>query len=384
MKKFILLLFVLSGCAVMTPLHKSKLIAAFHLIEIKNFEEAKKVVEEMTLDPRASQWARTWYARGLLCQVAYQDGLRTNDIKKYELYPNQLYEAYASFEKARTLDKSARLERTLSPRYVILANDLQKMGENHFKGSRHAEALKAFELALNITRSSILDIETDNNLLYNTAMAAVESKNHEKAVKYLSELNELKYSTNVLHLLYSTYVDKGDSLAAERVLIENLSHYEDNENMVLLLVDVLYKKNEPQKAIKVLENTSKEKPNKAIFHYTRGLIYQKIEQYPEAIAAYEDAVRLAPNDVMTFARIATCYYNMGVEIEEGMVRITNNRRLLEERTKAEAAFNSAIQWLDKAYDKQPDNPAVISLLYQLYRSLSVNEKARNMQGLMNW
>ncbi len=378
MKKLIFLLIILSGCSVFTPLQKSNLIAVFHLIENSNYEDAKIVIEEMTNDKEMSKWARTWYARGVLAQTAYVEGKQKNDKKKYELYPDQLQVAFDSFEKARSLDPGERMARQLAPKYVLLANDFKKQGEKFFKKEQYAEALHAFEQALQITRSPILAVQTDKNLIYNTAIAAYESENWPKAIEHLNTLDEYSFSTNVSHLLYTIHLEQKDTLSAEDVLIAGIEKYDHHEDLVVLFADMLYNRNDIEQAAAVLDSAEAKNPSQYIFPYTKGLIFQKEEQYHRAIAAYQKAIDLAPDELMSYVNIATCYFNMGVEIEESARTLNDNRRVMEEKSKSTAAFESAVKWLDKAYDKNPENQRVIVKMYQLYKIMSINDKANEL------
>ncbi len=379
----IILLTLVSGCAVFAPLERSRLIAIFHLIENGDYEEAKDVIEHMKNDENAGQWPRTWYARGLLCQTAYQEGIKNNDKKKYELYNDQLYVAFSSYERARILDKRGRLDRQLASKYVLLSNDFQKLGEKHFNNREYDEALRAFEQAIRISRSPILPIQADSDLKFNTALAAYESKEWEKAIEYFTKLNEINYSTNVLHLLSSTYLEKGDTVSAKRVLTEGINKYKDSEEPVMLLVDLLYTKDSIDRAIKILTDKIKEDPSVFIYLYTKGLIYQKTEQYQKAIDAYEKAVKLKPDELLTHVQIATCYYNIGIEIEENARTINNSLQVREEKARSESAFNSAVSWLDKVYNEKPEDQAVIKKVYQLYGTLNKTDKVRSMQSWIN-
>jgi tetratricopeptide (TPR) repeat protein len=385
MKKlvFLLLVLIFTGCTVLTPLQRSKLISVYHLIEIGNYEDAKNLVEEMIKDKDMSQWSRTWYARGLISQNAYREGIQKNDRKKTELYPDQLYVAWTSFERARIFDRRGRLNRHLEPRYVLLVNDFQKLGERHYAGGRYEEALRAFEQALRITQSPLLSVHVDNDLMYNAALAAFEGRNKEKAKNYLIKLNEQNYSTNVSHLLFKSYLETGDTLKAENVLTEGITKFNYDEGLVLLLVDFLYEINEIEKALGILDAASVYDQSNYIFPYTKGLVFQKSEQYNRAIDAYKRAVDMAPDEVLTYVNLATCYYNIGVDIEENARLITNNRRVMEEKARSTEAFDSAIKWLDKAYDKNPESQTVNLKIFQLYSSLSVTDKVRIMQGRVN-
>jgi tetratricopeptide (TPR) repeat protein len=381
--RLIVLFFMLSGCAMMTPLQRSKFITVFHLIDTAKYADAKTIVEEMIEDEQSSQWPRTWYARGLLTQTAYRDGMKNNDRKKYELYPDQLFVAFESYEKALSLDTRGTVEKQLAPKYVLLANDFQEMGKRHFAGGRHKEALRAFETALYVTQSPVLTVQVDTNLIYNTALAAFESRNFEAAIEHLTRLDNYEYGANVTHLLSVAHLETGDSLAAEKVLRTGVDRYEDNNDLILLLSDLLYQKRNINGALTVLDKASAQYPDNHVFPYTKGLIYQKTEQYNEAILAYMEAVAIAPEELMIYANIATCYYNIGVEIDANSRLINSNRQVLEEKTKSSAAFDSAVIWLDKAYEKKSNDKEVVSRLSQLYRLLNILEKAQSMEEMLD-
>lgn len=372
-------LFLFSACAVLTPLQRGNLIAVHHLIEAGKFEEAKEVVEQMIVEDKTVNWSKTWYARGLLCQTAYQEGVRKNDKKLQELYPNQLSVAFASYERARILDRRRKMDRQLAPRYVQLSNELKKVGERHYAAERFNDALRSFEQALRINQSPVLTAEMDFDLIYNTALAAVGAQEQDKAIRHLNTLNEKKYSANVPHLLFSIYAERGDTLKAEQVLSEAITRYKENEDLVLVLVDHYYQHNELPKAIELLEKMLNQAPQKGVYHYTLGLVYQKQSQYQKAIEAYQKAAELQPDDVMTLINLATCYYNIGVEVEERSQLIRDNRRVTEEKARAQAAFANATSWLNKAYAQNPENQQVKLKLYQLYRALGHGDKARILQ-----
>jgi tetratricopeptide (TPR) repeat protein len=383
LKRIIFIVIIFTGCINALQAQRSKVISLFQLIDQGKYNDAKKAIEEAAEDEKTAEWPVTWYARGLLCQTAYEKGIEKKNKKHYELYPDQLYVAYDSYEKALELDSRGRIEKQLPPLYVLLANDFQKLGETHFKEKQYKEALRAFETALQINRNPMLSVVIDTNLIFNTALAAYESKAWEKATTYLSTLNEHNYSSNVSHLLFNVYLETEDTLSAEQLLTEDIDRYDDNEDLVMLLAELLYQKNEINKAVGVLDTAFTKKPDNYIFPYTIGLIYQNTGQYRKAIAAYKMAVDLAPEEVKIYTNIGTCYYNTGVEIQKNARTISNNRIFLEEKKKSESEFRSAIRWLEEAYEKDSDNQLVIEKLYALYKVLGITDKIKSMEAIIN-
>ncbi len=366
------LTFIFFSFSLLSHAQRSKVISVFQLIETAKYDEAKKAIEEAITDEMTKEWPKTWYARGLLCQTAYEK-------KKTELYPDQLFEAFYSYEKALTLDLRGRIEVQVAPRYTLLANEFQKLGEKNFSSRKYKDALRAFEKALQINRSSILSLQLDTSLVYNTALAAYEAKEWEKATGYLSILHRDNYSPNVSHLLYAVYLEQRDTLSAKRVLMEGIQNHKKNEDLVLLLVDLLFQTDDSEKAVRILDSLSIANPSIYIFPYTKGLVFQKTSQYRDAIIAYEQAVNLAPNEINIYANIGTCYYNIGVEIDENARTIKNNKTFLEEKAKSVAAFESAVEWLEKAFEKEPKNQQIISKLYRLYNALLITDKTESLK-----
>lgn len=380
MRRFLSIMVVFTCCFPILEAQRSKVISLFQLIESGKYDEAKTAIEEAVDDEKTADWSVTWYTRGLLCQTAYEKGIEKNNKKHYELYPDQLYVAYESYEKALELDSRGRIEKQLPPLYVMLSNDFQQLGEKHFTARQYKEALRAFEQAMQVNQSPVISVEIDSNLIFNTALAAYESKEWEKTVTYLTRLNENNYSANVSHLLFSVYMEVSDTIAAIQLLSEDIHRYNDSEHLVLLLADLLFKNDETEKAVAFLDTAAMRDTSNYIYPYTKGLVYQKREAYRKAIEAYKTAVELAPDKTSIHTNIGTCYYNIGVEIEENARTISNNRAFMEEKAKSEKEFVSAVQWLEDAHEKDPDNQAVIEKLYSLYKVLGITDKVKNMEA----
>ncbi len=380
MKRLLLLTVLFCGCSVLTPLQRSKFLTVTNFIDTEKYTEAKEVIEEMISDSESSQWARTWYLKGLLCQEAYNKGVKDNDKELTRLYPNQLYVAFNAFEKARSKDKRGKLEKQLAPKYVLLANNFKNLGENHFNDKRYQDALRAFDYALKISKNSILEIELDNNLVYNAALAAYKGENWEEAIKHLKHLHKENYSTNATHLLFNANIENEDTLAAREVMLEGIEKYDDNVEMVLLLTDILFASGSSNEAIDVLNKEIEKNPSNYKFYYTKGLVYQKLMEYDNAIDSYTTAIVHAPKEPMIYYNLAACYYNIGVDIEEKTRTLTNNRRVVELRAKSAEAFDTATDWLDKASERAEGNSEVLTKIYNLYRALRINDKAEKIEG----
>lgn len=379
MKRFVILTILLLGSALMVQAQKSKVIAVFHLIETSKYGEAKTAIEEAIKDERTWGWPRTWYARGLLCQTAYEEGKKENDKNKVELYPDQLEVALESYRKALSYDRSGRMDEQVAPYLVKLANEFLETGEKHYKNGKYKEALEAYEHAIDINENPVLTMKKDTNLVYNAALAAYRSQDWDKATDYLTMLNEHRYAPNVPLLLSHIHLAQEDSAAAVEALREGVEKYDYHEEVVLELTDMLYQTSEINEAVNVLERALALNPEQHVFPYTTGLVYQKAERYSEAIESYKAALELAPDEGKIYRHIGTCYYNMGVDIRERARSINNINRYRREKARSTESFQSAVTWFEKTLGKEPGNREVMEKLSELYKLLNQSEKFNSMK-----
>ncbi len=378
MKRLIFLAIILTGCSTMLPLQRSGLITAFHLIEDEEYAEAKAFIKNMVEDEEAAGWPRTWHARGLLYQNAYREGKQRNNRNLYEMKDRQLFVVYESYEKALALDAGSRIRNQLAPRYVLLANDIQAMGEQNFAEGHYDEALKAFETVEQIRQGDLLNLDTDTPLVYNMALAAIEGGQREKAIRYLHRLDEYRYGTNVSHLLSEEYLQQGDTLQAGSVLQQGIEKYDDNEDLVLLLADIHFSMGLVEESLDMLDSKSEVYPSNHKFPYTKGLILQKTGNYGEAIVAYEESLELEPEKPMTYVHIATCYYNIGIEIEERARTINRSAQVQDKRERSTAALESATIWLNKALELEKQDPEALATIRELSALLDITERVESV------
>ncbi|MCK5137086.1 MAG: hypothetical protein KAR19_14970 [Bacteroidales bacterium] len=375
-------IWILFGLSLAASGQKSRVLSIFQMIESGKYKEAKEAIDLAVWNDKTSNWHRTYYAKGLLCQTAYEAGFEKNDTKKTNLYPDQLFVAYNAYEKALKLDSRKKIHSNVTKQYYTLSNDFQKLGERLYLQKNYTGALKALEHALLVSKSPLLSVQTDTNLVSNIAMAAYESKDWEKAISYLTGLDQDGFSPNTALLLYRAHVENGDSLLAEEVLFEGVERYDSDENIVLQLVDLMVTTGRMERAISILDSAVVRMPENFLFPWTRGLVYQRMDMNEVAIENFFKASELAPDEVRIYYNLGICYYNIGVEISESARHIRNNVEYQAARSQAKARFQDAVKWLEKAYEMDPGDQQTISKLYQLYYRLQMTKKQKTMELLI--
>jgi tetratricopeptide (TPR) repeat protein len=377
--KYSIVTFLLLGLAISLSAQKSKVLAVTQMIDAEKYDEAKDAIELALLNYKTSKWPRTYFTKGLLCQTAYEAGVEKKDTKKTNLYPDQLFVAYDSYEKALELDGSERLHTSIRQNYFLLDNDFRSLGEECYRRGEYEGALNAFEHALLIGNSELLSAKTDTNLVYNTAMAAYECKNWGKAIEYLTGLHEDGYSASASLLLAISYVKVGDTLRAEEVMIKGLEIYQYEDSIVMYLVNQMVNADKMEHAIGILDRAIDAKPENFRFYWARGLVYQEMNNNEEALKSFLIADESSPGSAELYYHIGVCYYNMGIDLRQSALQISENDSYLEARKQYLEKFVEAVKWLEQSYELNPSNQETVSTLYNLYDRLQMDEKQESLK-----
>jgi len=349
MKHHILIILLL-GLTFSVLGQKSKVMAVKQMIDAGKYDEAKEAIELAVLNDRTSRWHRTYYVKGLLCQTAYETGVEKNESKKINLYPDQLFVAYDSYEKALELDVRERMHSQIRQQYYRLANDFRSMGEELYKKKAYKESLRAFEHALLIGESDLISAKNDTNLVYNTAMAAYESQNWETATEYLSSLHEDAHSVTTTLLLAMTLRNAGDTVRSEEVLMEGVELFHYDESVLIFLVNELVRSGRMEPAITYLNKAIEASPENFLFLWARGLVYRRMNDYDKAILSFRKAA----------------------------LRVAENDDYLEIREQYLEKFREAVKWLERSYELDRTNEKTITRLNQLYYQLQMKEEQKSL------
>jgi tetratricopeptide (TPR) repeat protein len=368
----VFILLIMSAVAVYSQ--KSRVLSVIQLIESGKYSDAKEAIELAVWNDKTSGWAPTYYARGLLCQKAYEEGMEKKDDKLTSLYPDQLNVAYSSYEKALDLNPGNRVTSAIVSQYYALANDFQILGTALYKRKQYSKAVEAFEHTLMVCSSPLIAVKVDTNLVYNTALAAFGAGDWDKAISYLTGLNDDRYSPGSALLLYQAYIQQGDSLEAEKVLYDAVEDYEDDQELVLQLSDFLVREERMEEAIEVLDNACLGHPENPLFPWTRGLIYEKLGMYQEAIHSLNLALQESPEEAGINYGLGICYYNLGVSSEEKALVITDREQYQTVREEARRQFMQAVDYLEKTRELDPEFPDVASRLVLLEHHLQLDRE----------
>jgi tetratricopeptide (TPR) repeat protein len=248
----------------------------------------------------------------------------------------------------------------------------------HFRKREYEKALRAFEHALLISNSSLVNTRIDTGLVYNTALAAFESKSWEKAIGYFTGLHEDRHAPSTSLLLYQSHLSAGDTASAEDVLLEAVKIYQYDEQLVSYLINHLTDNGRAELALEILEDAIAQRPDEYRFHWSKGLILQRLGRPEEAIESFLAATDLTGSEAKLFYHLGVIYYNLGVDLREKSMKIFDNAEYQQVKMASEERFAEAVKWLEKSYELDPSDEKTVSRLRQLYYQLQMKEKGESL------
>jgi tetratricopeptide (TPR) repeat protein len=181
------------------------------------------------------------------------------------------------------------------------------LGLFHLNQSNADEAIKCFVKALSL--------DARFYQAWNMIGLAHASKGHlEEAIKaYQKSLEINPQFTEVQNNLGTVYQEMGQLDKAETAYKTALNDptYLNRESPAYNLARLYFQQNRLDEALENAQKSIQFKPRFAMAQDLRGLIQEKLNNLPEAIASYEAAVKIVPEEIPFNYHLAVAYFKAG-------------------------------------------------------------------------
>jgi tetratricopeptide (TPR) repeat protein len=375
MKKFFLLIAAISISLGMMA-QKGKVTSALSFIDQGALDKAKESLDQAMTNEKSKDWFNTYFAKGKLAQAVYEA-----DNPKYSSYfQDPLGEAYAAYEKAMELDTKGGIKKRIITNmiYNSLALDLYSQGSKQFEADNYAGALKSFEAQIEITESDKYAGIIDTGMYYNAGLAAVNSKEFNKAIKFFEKCAEMKYMGITPHFqIYESMLGLGDTAKAEAYLLDLPSKFPGDNTITLQLIDLYLKSNRFDEALKYIKVAKENDPNNFSLYFATGIMYLNQYKYDEAIAELTRSIEIKPDLFDSQYGLGAAYINKAAD----MIKAANDIMDVKEYSKAidvaNAVYAKALPYMEKAHELNPEDIYTMRSLQELYYRLKQKDPALN-------
>ncbi len=188
--------------------------------------------------------------------------------------------------------------------------------------------------------------------------------------------------TNIYQLMQTIYITQGDSIAAEKIVLEGIRAYPDDDALMILMINYLLTSNQYDKAFEYLKVAKEKDPNNKSYWYVEGILYDRSEQFDQAMTSYKKAVELDPEYYDPYYNMGVIQFNKGVQLYDEANKIMDNTEFALAKEKADKTFAEAIPLFEKAMENAKNDKEPLDSMMNLktlYRRLQMMDKFEDMQ-----
>lgn len=349
---------------------KGKVNAAEAYIDNGDLEAAGERLEDAYTHKRSADWPKTYIVAAKLATAQYK---KEKDIKL-------LQDAVDHYMKAIELDKADnnRFENEIKVALTFFVNELTNAGIEGFNEQNYENAMVAFENVLKVNELDMFQQENptvDTAIIYNTALAAYNAKDWDKASKYLEESIDYSYGGgDAVLLLHQVYGTMQDSTKMAENLQNGFEKYPEDDRLLTQLINYYLETKQNDAAKEYLNQAVEQDPENPTYYYARGVLSDQAQNYDEAIVDYKKALELKADYFDALYNLGVIYYNKAIEQMNKANDETDHASFQKEKAKADELFKTSLPYMEKAHEAKPDELAVLESLKGLYYRFEMMDK----------
>lgn len=368
-----------------------------------DFAEARTLIKGALENPESKDDPKTWYVAGYV-----EDQQFSSERMKEMLgqQPNQpvMYEALLNvlpyMIKADELDQLPDAKGKIKPKYsknikgILSANHIYYIngGAYYFDARDYRKAYDCFEQYMQISDLPMFKgekvAERDSNFMmvqYYYAVAATQLGEPQTAIAALNRAKDTDYKKNdIYQYLYYEYEQLQDSTNMERVLLEGLKLFPEEEYYLMQLINTYIYSNRNEEAINYLNQAIQGDPSNPTFYDVLGKVYETgLRDYDKAEESYKKALDLDPTSIEALSNLGRVYYNLAINKQNDANMINDNKLYQEELTKAKELFEKARPYFEKAHQGKPDEREYMIALRGIYYNLNMGKEFDEIEAKMN-
>lgn len=418
----LLILFVLSsGLAQKKNLRKAK---SLHRSE--QLLDAKKEIEPATTHEDTKNYYETFFVKGMIYQDMYQFNakglyrgmgaveakliMRGDPAKKealengekwiYEkvsltfqtspddpkqlllaeweelesLHENPLPIAWQAYQKALDLCKNEKrpekCREEIKQYLPALSDQFRNAGVKFYYDKKLEKAIESYTSAVEVNE---LIGKKDSSLYYYAGIAALESQQHEKALKFFEQAQEHDFDTHwIYHYKSEAYKGLGQSKKQLAAIKTGFEKYPEQEQLMIDLINYYLAVEQADKAIAYLDMAIKKNPKNPSYYFAKATLYDKSTNQIREKAFKADSL------ARELKKAAFRVRNQPEEHKKAQAEYQAKQKLTDQLfEQAEQEFQNASQTYKKAAEIDPkffDAYYNLGVLYY-YKAESFNTKA---------
>lgn len=345
--------------------------------------DAKASIDKASVNPKTATLPLTYALKAAIYgSIAMGDSVSTNAAVEYNTASDAL-------KQAKTADVKNENTKLIQDANLRIAQYLINKGVGEFQNKKFDDAYKSFDNAHQL-------LPNDTTTILNSAIAASNAKNYPAAIVSYKELLKSNYSgkSRVYNDLPNLYMAIKDTVGALREIDSALVKYPSNGDLRKEEIEIALQTGKTGDITSKLQAAIANDPKNKVLYYYAGLAYYQIGEAANVASgkAKDDATKKATYQTAldNYSKAADFYkkaleidpayfeaeMNLGSVLIRPAVDLFNAARLLPANkqkeydatiAKANALFDQAKPYLQKAVDLKPTSVDALTNLRNYYR-----------------
>ncbi len=214
-------------------------------------------------------------------------------------------------------------------------------------------------------------------LVYVAASDTYNSGDFERAKEYFDmylATGEEKMRHQVSTFMGQACINTKDYLKGINTLSNAAVLYPDDYQLVAMGIQCCIDGGYADRIQPLLDRALLMKPGDEQLLNVQAQVYESTHDYKKALDIYNQIAELHPNSLENTQRIATCYYNLGVDFYNKSIMEEDEKVAKKNRRQSRAYFESASQYLEQIMATKPNDKQYLRALGITYGYLDNKEK----------
>lgn len=352
---------------------------------VKGLEASRNAAQ----DEKDKSDAKTWYYKGYIEQLIYQDEELTSQ------YPGIILESADSYKKALILAedpeaKKFRFKEEAARNLGITAGQLHNYGIALYDSKDLLGAYETFKKALEAADflkekglEGDLKLNSDNSRFL-AAISAEQLGKKDEAQKMYQKLIENKYDNVYIYKglanLYSGNEKWDDAMA---VLEQGSKAYPEDPSLTIDMINIYLQTGREAEGVEVMLKAIEQEPDNAQLYFVLANTYAKLENEEKTLEYYNKAIEVDPKYADAYNNLGAHYLEKANVIVEKMndpkVKDAEYQKLDAQR---KAFLEQALPYLEKANELKPNNLEILDVLKTIYAKLGQYDKSKEIKEQM--
>lgn len=337
----------------------------------KAIEKAKTYIDLAAAHETTKESPKTLFYKGEI-YTGYIMAFATDTVFMKENGENYLNTGLESYKKSYTSSTKFQkdIESSINQKKAMFGMGINML----YDQKKYKEAGEAYEMQV---RFSDAMNQTDSLSLFNAGICYEKAEDHENTAKMYAQCAKVGYKAPQIYAMASSALRKVGKLEdAKKMLNDARVKYPSDKAILLEIVNISIEAGDAAAAEASLnEAISKDPKNKQLW-YTIGTIYIDLKQDEKAEQALNKALEIDPNYVDAQYQLGAFLVGVAANYKDQASALKfGDPKYDALLAQSDEAYKRALIPLEKYIEKEPKDKAVLTILFQIHKSLKNTEKA---------